>query len=205
MKIQTPLFLAALFMSTAGAAIEPSQVREALPKKTESYLREGVISGGDKDTQAGMVKNLRRAVNSGFERIVLDLDSEKAPYYQAAIEPSQKRILITVFGSPRLGLNAKRIAEDFKKSSLVSRVELFPKIEDDSWTFALHLKSAVPVEVFELTAPTRIIFDLKNGGVTKPRAQAVVVPVHKAVREPLPAESDDEGNGAAARSEDIPE
>lgn len=200
MKYLTRLLPLALLGSTAVAALEPNQVREALPKKTESYLKEGVISGGDREVKAGLVKNLRRAVNGGFERIVIDLDAERAPYYQAAVEPAQRRILITLFGNPRVGLNAKKIAEDFKKSPLVSQVELLPKVEEDAWTFALHLRTAVPVEVFELTSPTRIIFDLKNSpSVSKPVVRA------KPRAKPVEILSEDEGNGASAHSEDLPE
>jgi len=200
MKYLTRLLPFVLLGSTAVAALEPNEVREALPKKTESYLKDGVISGGDRDVQAGLVKNIRRAVNGGFERVVIDIDAERAPYYQAAVEPSQRRILITLFGNPRIGLNAKKITEDFKKSPLVSRVELLPKVEDDAWTFALHLRSAVPVEVFELTSPTRIIFDLKNGAsAAKPVVRA------KPRAKPVEILSEDEGNGAAAHSEDLPE
>lgn len=217
-----------LFISTAGAALEPNQVREALPKKTESYLKEGLFSGGDREIQSGIVKDVRRATNGGFERIVIDIDAEKAPYYQAAIDPAQRRILITIFGSPRLAINAKKIVEQFRKSPVVSRVEFFPLVEEDSWTFALYLRAAVPVEVFELTAPTRIIFDLKAGAammselapkekVEKPTAvhrasQRGTPTVHgKAVPakpKPIkanPIEDDYSGNSAASHSEEIPE
>jgi hypothetical protein len=205
-----------LFISTAGAALEPNQVREALPKKTESYLKEGLISGGDREIRAGIVKDVRRATNGGFERIVVDIDAEKAPYYQAAIDPAARRILVTLYGSPKLAINAKKI------------VEQYPIVEEDSWTFALYLRSAVPVEVFELTAPTRIIFDLKGGAglvaeVAPPapvgnaahsakRPVTRVVPTHpksspakpKAIRA-NPVEDEYKGNGAANHAEDIPE
>lgn len=202
--------LGSLFGSTAGAALEPNPVREALPKKTENYLKEGVISGGDQEVRAGVVKNIRRAINGNFERIVIDLDAEKASYFQAAIEPEQRRILVTLFGSPKLGFNAKKVTEDFKKSPLISHVELFPKIEDDAWTFALHLRAAIPVEVFELTSPTRIILDLKGGGALMSELSPKVIakPVVKVKAKPkaitVPVE-EDQGNGAAAHAEDIPE
>lgn len=217
-----------LFISTAGAALEPNQVREALPKKTESYLKEGLFSGGDREIQSGIVKDVRRATNGGFERIVIDIDAEKAPYYQAAIDPAQRRILITIFGSPRLAINAKKIVEQFRKSPVVSRVEFFPLVEEDSWTFALYLRAAVPVEVFELTAPTRIIFDLKAGAammselapkekVEKPTAvhrssqrgtptvHGKAVPAKPKSIKANPIEDDYSGNSAASHSEEIPE
>ena len=129
-----------LFISTAGAALEPSSVREALPKKTESYLKEGVFSGGDREVHSGVVKDVRRATNGNFERIVIDIDSEKAPYYQAAIDSAQRRILVTIFGSPKLAINAKKIVDQFRRSALIARVEFFPVVEEDSWTFALYLR-----------------------------------------------------------------
>lgn len=217
------------FLPAAVAALEPSQIREALPKKTESYLREGTVSGGDREVRSGIVKDVRRAANGGFERIVVDLDSEKAPYYQAAIDPVQKRILVTIFGSPKLAIDARKIVDQFRKSALVARVEFFPLLEEDAWTFALYLRAAAPVEVFELTAPTRIIFDLKAGAATvgelAPRAalgnpsrapkrtvpraapefRAKGVPPKPKAPRAAPVEDDYEGNGAATHSEDIPE
>jgi hypothetical protein len=220
-------FLLTLFISTAGAALEPSQIREALPKKTSSYLKQGLISGVDREVNAAIVKNVRPATNGTFERIVVDIDSEKAPYYQAAIDPTLRRILVTIFGSPKLAIDAKKIVEQFRKSPLVSRIEFFPLVEDDAWTFALYLRAAVPVEVFELSAPTRIIFDLKGGAAlinelaskAKPPRRAIKrAPVHatpatrlKPARKKAtviranPDEDEYEGNGASSRSDDIPE
>lgn len=201
--------LLVLSASTAVAALEPSRVREALGKKTENYLSEGVVTGGDREIHGGIVKDLRRAQNTGFERIVLDLESEKPPYYQAAIDRSEKRIVVTIFGNPHIGLNAKKITEAFKKSSLVQKVEFFPKVEEDTFIFALHLRAAVPVEVFELSAPSRVILDLKAA----PKFLSEVAPKAKVsakkVAAPDPEVENDApamgGNGAAARSDDIPE
>lgn len=216
----------ALFVSNASAALDSSQIREALPKKTESYLKEGLVAGGDREVRAGVVKDVRRATNGGFERIVVDIDAEKAPYYQAAIDSAQRRILVTVFGSPKLAIDAKKIVDQFRKSPLVARVEFFPIVEEDAWTFALHLRAAVPVEVFELSAPTRIIFDLKGGAALiselTPKAKAKagdsgeaakkpvrsvrtkVAPV-KAKPRPISIENEFDGNGASNHSEDVPE
>ncbi len=223
--------LTLLLISTASGALEPNQVREALPKKTESYLKEGIISGGDRETQFGIIRDVRRATNGGFERIVIDVDADRAPYYQAAIEPNQRRIVVTIFGSPKLALNAKNIVEQFKKSPLVTRIDFFPLVEEDSWTFALYLKAAVPVEIFELTSPTRIIFDLKgtpallsetsakmkSGEIKKTAAKKAAVkktvPAYPAKFAPSvptsiranPIEEEYEGNGAASQMDDLPE
>lgn len=214
--------LVVLLATSAVAALEPSRIREALPKKTENYLGDGVITGGDREVRGGIVKDLRRAANAGFERIVLDLESEKPPYFQAAVEPAEKRIVVTVFGNPHIGLNAKKIVENFKKSPLVQSVEFFPKVEEDTFIFALHLRAAVPVEVFELSAPSRIILDLKaspkfvtevspitkTAPKMKATAKAVKRPKTLPLKQANPVLEDDvptEGNGASSHSEEIPE
>ena len=200
----------------ANAALETNQ-REALPKKTESYLKDGLITGGDRQVQAGLVKNIRRANNGSFERIVIDLEAVRAPYYQAAIEASSRRILVTLFGGQRVGIDAKKVVDGFRKSALVTRVEFFPKVEDDAWTFAIYLKNSVPVEVFELTAPTRIIFDLKGGAEVSaltPKSKAKVKPrvLKKPQLRAVPGAQGDpgekplfQGNGSALQNEEIPE
>jgi hypothetical protein len=212
--------LATLFIlsiSSAVAALEPNRIHEALPKKTENYLGEGLVMGGDREVQGGIVKDLRRATNAGFERIVLDLDSEKTPYYQAAVEPAEKRIVVTIFGNPKIAFNAKKVVEQFRKSSLVQKVELFPKVEEDTWIFALHLKAAVPVEIFELSSPSRIILDLKAAPkflsevspAAKPPAKKAKAPAFRAEEKVRPrtverTESPESG-GAAPFNDGIPE
>ncbi len=195
------VFAPILFVSAASAALEPSAVREVLTKKTETYLKEGIFAGGDREIRSGLVKGIRRAANGGFERVVIDLDSVGAPYYQVAVEPAQRRILVTLFGSLRLGIDAKKIVAAFKKSPVVSQVEFFPRVEEDAWIFALHLKTAVPVEVFELGAPTRIVFDLK----TAPARPVATAPRPKAIPAATVVEEGDMGNSASSHSEEIPE
>lgn len=196
-----------LSVSTAVAALEPSRVRDALAKKTASYVSDGVVTGGDREVRGGIVKNLRRATNTGFERIVLDVDSEKPPYFQAAIEPSEKRIVVTLFGNPHIGLDAKKIVDQFKKSPHVRKVELFPKIEEETFIFALHLRNPVPVEVFQLSAPSRIILDLKNssGAKTAAVAKPKVRPEFQEEVAPPVATEPEDGNGASRYLDDIPE
>lgn len=192
-------------ISTAGAALESNQVREALSKKTESYLKEGLFSGGDREVHSGVVKDIRRAVNAGFERVVVDIESEKTPYYQVAVDSSERRILITIFGMPKIAIHAKKIVEQFRKSSLIDRVEFFPLLEEDAWTFALYLRGVAPVEVFELGAPTRIILDLKAGQALVSEAAPRVVKKPALKPKTPPVDELERGNGAANHAEDIPE
>lgn len=214
LSFSTFLFLALTTgVVSAEAAIEPNQIRGALPKKTESYMKEGLFTGGEREIRAGLIKNIRRATNAGFERVVIDIDAEKAPYYQVAVEGSEHRILVTIFGGPRLGLNAKKVMAEFKKSVLIQSVEFFPKVEDDAWNFTLNLKTATLVEVFELAAPTRIIFDLKGAGkvsspVVSDGVRNAAPRAREKVRTAVPAHSAETsltGSHSPAEFEEVPE
>lgn len=185
MKLLTAL--AFLTSVSAFAALDSTRVHKAEPKKTEVYVREGLVVGGDRAITDATVKDLRRATNAGYERIVLDLESAGMPFYQVALEPESKRIVVTLHGRSRLGLNAPKIHTLFRKSPLVSKVELFPRVDDESWSFALHLKSAVPVEVFELRSPNRVILDLKTAG---PMTRAAAPKMGTATYEHATFESD---------------
>ncbi len=162
-KLGQKLGMLVLFFSlSAQASLDGTRVHAVEPKKTQTYVREGLVVGGDRQVTQVEVKEIRRAMNSGFERIVLDLSSRGTPYYQVAVEPEMKRIVFTLFGKPQLGFDPLKVIQGFKKSTLVSRIDLFPRLDENSWSFALNLKVPTPVEVFELSSPTRIIFDLKT-------------------------------------------
>lgn len=148
-------------------------VRMAEGKKTKFYLKDGIFVGGDRAIESVIVKDIRRASNAGFDRIVVDLEGlskgepaafNRPPYYQVAVSPDERRMVFTVFGQPKILFDAKKVIQVLKKSPAIQSVELLPKIEDDSWTFVLGFKTGRPVEVFELSNPTRIIIDVKTEG-----------------------------------------
>lgn len=169
MKILPLLWLACV--ATAQADLRPEKVYVAENRKTQTYIKDGLIVGGDQAIQDVIVKDIRRAKNPLFERIVVDLEGNQAgepaaiqrpPYYQVAVTPDEKRLVFTVYGKPKVGLDAKKVNNEFKHSEWVQGIELFPKMERDSWTFALDMKSGQAVEVFELSDPVRVIIDIRN-------------------------------------------
>jgi hypothetical protein len=171
------------FAANTFAALKTEKIFIAEAKKSKTYIRGGVIVGGDWAIDDFAVTGIRRAANSGFERIVVDLDGNRAgepaaldrpPYYHVSIMPELKRLVVTVVGKPKIALDPAKITAVFKKSQTVSKVELLPMVEKDRWSFVLHLKQATGVEVFELTKPTRIILDLQ--------ASAEHAAAHTAVR-----------------------
>jgi hypothetical protein len=164
--------LGALLMiaPSAFAELKPDHVHVARERKTGAYVQDGLITGGDQAINDVVVKDIRRAVNPGFERMVIDLQGTqngedaaiaRPPYYQVSVNPDENRLVVTIWGKPRLELNSKKIVSEMKKSAAIQSIELLPPMDGDSWTFAVNLKAKHPVEVFELTHPIRLILDIK--------------------------------------------
>ena len=171
-----PLLIALLPALSASASIRQDKIRVAELKKTEAYVYDGLIVGGDKAISDVVVKDIRRAENGAFERVVLDIVGtrqgeapaiQRPPYYQIAVSPDEKRLVFTVFGRPRLEFDATKVKAAFKKSRMVSNVLLYPRLDDDSWTFAFELKNGRAVEAFELSNPVRIIVDIRDSELTQ--------------------------------------
>jgi hypothetical protein len=152
------------------AAIKPERVHTAEPKKSNFYIRDGLFVGGDRAIDQVIVRDIRRAANPSYERVVIDLEGnsggmpaaiDRPPYYQVAVSPDEKRLVVTVFGSPRLTFDSGKVASAFRRSKIFREITLLPAIEKDTWTFAFEMKNKAPVEVFELSNPVRIIIDVK--------------------------------------------
>src|SRR5689334_6769975 len=93
------------------AEIRPEKIFEADVKKTGVFVQDGIIRGGDQAINEVTVKDIRRANNSGFERIVIDLEGTRngktvaiprPPYFQMSVTPSENRLTVSIWGSPRL-------------------------------------------------------------------------------------------------------
>src|SRR4051794_3916792 len=164
-----------VFQSSSFALVDlrPDKIHTADAKKNKAYVQDGLIVGGDKAINGVVVKDIRRAANAGFERVVIDLEGSKngesaavprPPFYQVAVTPDEKRLVFTIWGKPKLAFNAKKVVSSFKKSHSVQSVQLFPQLEEDSWTFSFDLRGNHPIEVFELTNPVRIIVDIREAG-----------------------------------------
>jgi hypothetical protein len=171
----------------AFAELRPDKVHVADSKKTQAYIRDGLITGGDKAIDEVVVKDIRRASNGGYERVVIDLEGahagepaaiQRPPFYQISVTPDERRIVVTLWGKPKLGFDSRRVVNAFKRSSVIQSVELLPRVEENTWSFVFGLKGESPVEVFELSNPVRIIMDVK--GDAKAAAKAKSKPKAKA-------------------------
>ena len=165
------LLMSAIPVLANTPGLNSDQVHVVEPRKNKAYIKDGVFIGGDRAIDDVVVKDIRRAANLGFDRMVIDLEGNKngepaaisrPPYYQISVSPEEKRLTFTVWGRPKLHFNAKKVLAAFKKSPIIQKIELLPRLEDNSWTFTVNLKSGTPVEVFELSDPIRIIVDIRT-------------------------------------------
>ncbi len=159
------------YSAVTPAGMSAQDIHVADSTKTKLYLKEGLVIGGDRTIDDVIILDVRHSMNTDYERVVIDLDGNKngepaviqrPPYYQVEISPVQKRMVVTVFGKPKLAFDAARVKKGFSKSKLVKSVELFPVLEKDRWSFAITFTSAKSAEIFELANPVRVILDLKK-------------------------------------------
>lgn len=198
-----PMCLSALALCggslSAHASLKPDRVHAVDGKKTQAYIKDGVFVGGDRAIDSVVVKNIRRSANAGFERIVIDLEGlrggekpkiQRAPFYHVAVSGFEDRMIITLWGKPKLAFDPTAVTQSFKKSTQVGPFTLLPKVEDDTWSFVMGIKGGKSVEVFELTNPVRIVVDIKpsKSASAKPAPKAPVAAPF--VADPLPGQSE---------------
>src|SRR5689334_13469248 len=80
----------------AKSDLRPEKVFLADIKKSKSYVQDGLVTGGHSSIDQVVIKDIRRAPNPGFDRIVIDLQGshgdpavQGAPFYQVAVTPEE--------------------------------------------------------------------------------------------------------------------
>lgn len=159
---------------TTPPGLKPDKIHVADRQRTNTWVREGIITGGDGAVQDVAVRNIKHGLpGKGVERIVVELTGPqrspltRAPYFQFAVTPELQQLSLTVFGSPKLQLDDPKMlqASFVKKSQFVENsVRIQDPIEKDRWNLSIPLKRSAPVavEVFELSNPLRIVIDIKK-------------------------------------------
>lgn len=170
--LKNPLLLSFLFISSAHAQFDDLKFKQALKLKKDFYLSEGAFTGGDRTSSDFTVSNVRVASNpAGYDRVVIDLagnqHGEKSslarpPFYLVEVDSNDKRVLVTLYGKPKLDFSTMSANHFTKKTKLVSEFEFTPIANQDRWSWAIHTRHVAKAEVFELTQPARIIIDLKQ-------------------------------------------
>ncbi len=165
------LLLGVLFSPFSHAQFDDLNFKQALKLKKDFYLEDGSVTGGDRMSSDFSISNIRIANNpAGFDRVVVDLSGnqlgekkplERPPFYLVEMDPTNKRVLVTLYGKPKLDFSTSQTIQSAKKSKSISMVEFTPLVNADRWSWAIHTRNQAKAEIFELTNPARIIIDLK--------------------------------------------
>ena len=165
------LLLSVLTIHPALAQFDDLNFKQALKLKKDFYLTEGAFTGGDRLSSNFTISNVRIANNpAGYDRVVIDLSGthhgEKAamdrpPFYLVEMDQTNKRVLVTLYGKPKLEFSTTQAIQSAKKSKNIEMVEFAPIVNPDRWSWSIHTRQQAKAEVFELTEPARIIIDLK--------------------------------------------
>lgn len=160
------------YQTTAFAQFDDLKFKQALKLKKDFYLSEGSFTGGDQSSQDFTVTNVRVAPNpAGYDRIVIDLSGnrlgeksplKRPPFYLIENDSIAKRIVVTLYGKPKLDFSTLSSIQSAKKTRFINEIEFTPLANSDRWVWAIHTKQSAKVEVFELTDPARVIIDVKN-------------------------------------------
>ncbi len=155
----------------AHAQFDDLKFKQALKVKKDFYLSEGAFTGGDRTSSDFTVSNVRVAANpAGYDRVVIDLSGNqlgeksamaRPPFYLIEVDSTGQRVLVTLYGKPKLDFSTLSSKQSAKKAKIISDLEFTPLANKDRWTWAIHTRHVAKAEVFELTAPARIIIDLK--------------------------------------------
>lgn len=173
MSLHKIFFLGLVFFQIqAHAQFDDLKFKQALKLKKDFYLSEGAFTGGDQSSNDFTITNVRVAANpSGYDRVVIDLSGnqlgekttlKRPPFYWVEMNPTTKKVVVTLFGKPKLDFSTLSSIQAAKKTRFIDEIEFTPLASQDRWTWAIHTHKSAKVEVFELTDPARIIIDLKN-------------------------------------------
>lgn len=156
------LFFLILMQAICATKIEAQdltkeRIRKLSSNKTSIYIEKGIFhNGGVK--QEGVLKSIRQSFNPklGFERIVIDFNSNQIPKVYGHISSQDKKLYIDLFDTT--------LAKDFQtigSKHFVEKINFFP-IESNYLSMEMNLKAKVTADIFYLENPARLVIDLKN-------------------------------------------
>ncbi|MGZ3857837.1 MAG: hypothetical protein ACXVKO_16395 [Bacteriovorax sp.] len=133
------------------------RIRKLTSNKTSIYVEKGIFhNGGVK--QESVIKSIRQSYNpkQGFERIVIDFNTNQIPKVYGHISSQEKRLYIDFFDTTL----AKEL-QTIGSTRFVEKVNFFP-IESNYLSMEMRLKAKVNADIFYLENPGRLVIDFKN-------------------------------------------
>ena len=156
------LFFIILMHSVFIAKIEAQdllkeRIRKLSSNKTSIYIEKGIFHNGGVKQEA-VLKSIRQSFNPklGFERIVIDFNTNQIPKVYGHISSQDKMLYIDFFDTT--------MAKDFQtigNKHFVEKINFFP-IENNYLSMEMKLKAKVTADIFYLENPARLVIDFKN-------------------------------------------
>lgn len=133
------------------------RIRKLTGSKKSIYFDSGIFHNGSPKTKAKL-KRVRHSYikKNGYERIVLDFDSNSLPRIYGHIAGKEKRLYLDLFKT-----DLDKGVGSFGDSQFVDSINFFP-IDENSLSVELQYKKKVNVEVFYLNSPARLVIDLRG-------------------------------------------
>ena len=133
------------------------RIREITGSKKSVFLQGGIFHGGKMEVKSTL-KSVRQSFtpSNGQERLVFDLTSDGLPKIYGHLNPNEKKLYLDFFSTG--------IAPGFTPLStgkFIKGVDFF-QITQDALTIEITFNQAIGIDVFYLTAPSRLVIDLKN-------------------------------------------
>lgn len=166
--------LVGAILAISPAAFSASIYKKALSTKTNDYVGQGVVIGG----QAGpgfTLLNVRRqnTKNLALERVILDIgDKEGKPmlnrlgYFHVAVEKEPSRVIIDLSQVLRSRVSEIELGRLFLKSPFIRKAEMSMEAGDNTAKIVLSTKVPVIAEIFQMPSadkkPGRIVIDIKK-------------------------------------------
>ncbi|MBC7540394.1 MAG: hypothetical protein H7281_16340 [Bacteriovorax sp.] len=146
-----------VFATLSAQDLMKERIRKLSSNKTSIYIEKGIFHNGGVKQEA-VLKSIRQSFNSkqGFERIVIDFNSNQIPKVYGHISSQDKKLYIDLFDTT--------IAKDFQtigSKHFVEKINFFP-IESNYLSLEMNLKAKVTADIFYLENPARLVIDLKN-------------------------------------------
>lgn len=151
------LFHSILLTKVVAQDLLKERIRKLSSNKTSIYIEKGIFHNGGVKQEA-ILKSIRQSFNPklGYERIVIDFNSNQIPKVYGHISSEDKKLYIDLFDT--------NLAKDFQtigSKHFVEKINFFP-IESNYLSMEMNLKTKVTADIFYLENPARLVIDFKN-------------------------------------------
>jgi hypothetical protein len=145
------------FSSFASINFSSQRIWKISDKKRNIYLDKGIIYLNSKAEKVSL-KSIRSRFNSskGYERIVLDFDTNNPPRIYGLISQGKKKLFIDLFNTT-IGTSDRMI----KKTKFVSSIDVY-QLDTNKLSLELNLRKSYNFDVFYLSNPSRLVIDIKK-------------------------------------------